>query len=64
MHLNFAPDFTRGETGVRIVIALAAGKDQDVMARVRERQGKIAEQSTGRGLIGVKIAIYENESRQ
>jgi len=64
MHLNFAQDFTRRETRIRIVITLAACKDQDVMAAGGERKGNIAEQSAGRGLIGLKIAVYENEPRQ
>jgi hypothetical protein len=34
------------------------------MALGGERKGKIAEQATGGRLIGVKIAIYENEPRQ
>jgi hypothetical protein len=58
--LYSTPDFTGGKTGIRI--ALLAGKDQDVVPGVGER--KIAEESTGRGLIGMKIAIYENEPRQ
>jgi hypothetical protein len=41
-----------------------AGKDQNVVLGVGERKGKIAEESTARRLIGMKIAIYENEPRQ
>src|SRR5262249_47515197 len=64
VHLYSAADFRGGKAGVRIVIALLAGKDQDVAPGVGERKGKIAEESTARGLIGMKIAIYENEPRQ
>jgi hypothetical protein len=64
VHLYSTPDFRGGKTGIRIVIALLAGKDQDVVPGVGERKGKIAEESTGRRLIGMKIAIYENEPRQ
>ena len=49
---------------MRVVIALLAGEDQDIAIRFGEGKGKIAEESTGRGLIRVKIAIYENEPRQ
>ena len=34
------------------------------MFGVGERKGKIAQETTGRGLIGMKIAIYEDEPRQ
>jgi hypothetical protein len=64
VHLYSTPDFKGGKTRIRIVIALLAGKDQDVVPGVGERKGKIAQESTGRGLIGMKIAIYENEPRQ
>jgi len=64
VHLYSTPDFTSGKTGLRIVIALPAGKDQDVVPGVGEGKGKIAEESTGRRLIGMKIAIYENEPRE
>jgi hypothetical protein len=43
---------------------LLAGKDQNVVLGVGEGKGKIAEESTGRGLVGMKIAIYENEPRE
>jgi hypothetical protein len=49
---------------MRIVITLLAGNDQDVVPGVGERKGKITQESTGRRLIGMKIAIYENEPRQ
>ena len=64
MNIYFATDFTRGKTSIWIVIALLAGKDQDVVPGGGERKGKIAQESTGRRLIRVKIAIDENEPRQ
>jgi hypothetical protein len=57
-------NFTGGKTRIRVVITLLAGKDRNVVLGVGERKGKIAEESTGRGLIGMKKAIYENDPRQ
>ena len=54
----------RRKTGIWIVVALLAGKDHNVAPGVGERKGKIAEESTARRLIGMKIAIYENEPRR
>jgi hypothetical protein len=57
-------DFMGGKTRIRVVITLLAGKDRNVVLGVGESKGKIAEESTGRGLIGMKIAIYENDPRR
>ena len=63
MHLYLAADFNDGKARIRGVIALPAGQDQNVVPGFGERKGKIAEELTGRGLIGMKIPIYENKPR-
>lgn len=63
MHLYPAADFIGGKACIRGVIALPAGQDQNVVLGFGEREGKIAEELTARGLIGMKIPIYENKLR-
>ena len=63
MDLYSPADFIGGKAGIWIVIALPAGQDQNVALGLGERKGKITEELTARGLIGMKIPIYENKLR-
>ena len=63
MDLYSPADFVGGKAGIRIIVALPAGQDQNVALGLGERKGKIAEELTARGLVGMKIPIYENKLR-
>ena len=63
MDLYSSADFIGGKARIRVVIALPASQDQNVALRLCECKGKIAEELAARGLIGMKIPIYENKLR-
>lgn len=61
MDMNTLDGFRRRQSGGGIVIALAAGDHVNFPALPGQMEGQIAEQLTGSGMVGMKIAVGEDD---